>query len=92
MHRWARGEFTEEELDEARKTAEGRKKWIEQGITFQPATPTFNSKEDMVAYAKENIRKQRELDEELNTPDYNLYGIVSAVLVVIIALYYMFFE
>ena len=46
----------------------------------------------MTAYAKEYFRKQRELDKELglNTPEYNLYGIVSAVLVVLICLYVMF--
>ena len=89
MHRWARGEFTEEDLNEAKKIAEGRKKMQEQGFQIT-GLPT--SKEGMTAYAKEYFRKQRELDKELglNTPEYNLYGIVSAVLVVLICLYVMF--
>ena len=92
MHRWARGEFTEEDLNEAKKIVEARKKAQERGIVGITGLPT--SKEGMTAYAKEYFRKQRELDKELglNTPEYNLYGIVFAVLFVIIALYYMFFE
>ena len=90
MHRWARGEFTEEDLNEAKKIVEARKKAQERGIVGITGLPT--SKEGMTAYAKEYFRKQRELDKELglNTPEYNLYGIVSAVFVVLVFLYLMF--
>ena len=91
MQRWARGEFTKEDLEEAQKINEARKKMQERGIVGITGLPT--SKAGMMAYGKKYLDRQRKLDRELGLNDKSEFSVIKitiAVVTVLIILYAMF--